>query len=450
MIDWQVVYVLGILFAVLALAVLSAYAWRFRYAELGPPFLLMTLSGLCWSAMVLLQAVLPPEVARLLLNIRHLFAALSPIALLWYVLMFTGQIRVSSGKFLAALSIIPIAGLLMLFGEGNSGWMLRDISFVRDGILTSAEHIAFGPFYWVFLAQAYLLTALSFAALLANSYRATPLMRGQILTVAVGIAAPVIANLLLLTQIVPRKFDPMPYGIVFMAGMIWWAHLRYKLFDLIPLARNVMVDAMLDCVLAVDAKGRIIDVNRAMSDLLKLPVALTLGRPLSDLGFEGGAESVATTPDRETLLALLSQIDAPVHRSTLTLGQRQFAPRVVPLPTRGNGSAGQLLVLHDVTERLRVEAEREASLAALKEALAQVKTLRGLLPICASCKMISNKVGNWQPIEEYIRENSEADLSHGVCPGCQARLYSDYLTPGSQGDLEQGKMHDGVSSDRRR
>ncbi len=417
----------------LALAVLSAFAWRFRYSELGLPLLLMILSGLCWSAMVLLQAVLPPEIARLLLNIRHLFAALSPIALLWYVLMFTGQIHVSSGKFLSALSIIPVAGLMMLFGEGSPGWMLREISFVRDGILTSAVHIAFGPFFWVFLAQAYLLTALSFAALLASSYRATPLMRGQILTVAVGIAAPVIANLLLLTQIVPRKFDPMPYGIVFMAGMTWWAHLRYKLFDLIPPARNVMVDAMLDCVLAVDAKGRIIDVNRAMSDLLKLPVALTLGRPLSDLGFEWGAASVASTPDREPLLALLSQIDAPVHRSTMTLGQRQFAPRVVPLPSRGNALAGQLLVLHDVTERLRVEAKREASLAALKEALAQVKTLRGLLPICASCKMISNKVGHWQPIEEYIRENSDADLSHGVCPGCQARLYSDYLTPGSQG-----------------
>ncbi len=230
----------------------------------------------------------------------------------------------------------------------------RGRSFVRDGILTYIEQIAFGPFYWVVVGQAYLLTALSFGLLLASSYHATPLMRGQTLALAIGIAAPVIANVLLLTQILPRKFDPMPYGLVFMACTLWWAQLRHKLLDLIPLARTVMVDAMLDCVLAIDAQGRIIDVNRAMAELLQLPVALTLGRPLSEMGFKWGG----ALPNRQPLLALLSATHAPNNSQTLSFGERHFTPRIVALPARSSAFAGRLLVLHDVTERLRIEADR--------------------------------------------------------------------------------------------
>ncbi len=76
----------------------------------------------------------------------------------------------------------------------------------------------------------------------------------------------------------------------------------------------------------------------------------------------------------------------------------------------------------DVTERRRREAEREKLITELKEAVSNVKTLRGLLPICASCKKIRNDKGYWQRIEVYIQEHSEADFSHGICPECAKRL----------------------------
>lgn len=49
--------------------------------------------------------------------------------------------------------------------------------------------------------------------------------------------------------------------------------------------------------------------------------------------------------------------------------------------------------------------------------------LRCLLPICAACKKIQNESGNWEPIESYIRDRSDADFSHGVCPDCARLLY---------------------------
>jgi sigma-B regulation protein RsbU (phosphoserine phosphatase) len=61
----------------------------------------------------------------------------------------------------------------------------------------------------------------------------------------------------------------------------------------------------------------------------------------------------------------------------------------------------------------------------LQDALAQVKKLSGLLPICASCKKIRDDEGYWQQIEGYIRTHSEADFTHGICPDCAVKLYPD-------------------------
>jgi response regulator RpfG family c-di-GMP phosphodiesterase len=59
----------------------------------------------------------------------------------------------------------------------------------------------------------------------------------------------------------------------------------------------------------------------------------------------------------------------------------------------------------------------------LQQALREVKVLRGLIPICASCKKIRNDGGFWQQIEEYIGEHSEAEFSHGICQPCLKKLY---------------------------
>ena len=61
----------------------------------------------------------------------------------------------------------------------------------------------------------------------------------------------------------------------------------------------------------------------------------------------------------------------------------------------------------------------------LREAATNIKTLSGLLPICASCKKIRNDEGYWDQIEEYITKHSEANFSHGLCPDCMQSLYPD-------------------------
>jgi hypothetical protein len=74
----------------------------------------------------------------------------------------------------------------------------------------------------------------------------------------------------------------------------------------------------------------------------------------------------------------------------------------------------------------RAEQLRNAVLADLKDALDNVRTLRGLLPICASCKKVRDDEGYWVQIEAYVRDRTEADFSHGICPDCMRKLYPEF------------------------
>jgi len=76
-------------------------------------------------------------------------------------------------------------------------------------------------------------------------------------------------------------------------------------------------------------------------------------------------------------------------------------------------------------EKKEAGEERKKLIHKLKEDLAEVNKLSGLLPICASCKKIRNEEGNWNQIEEYLRDRSEVKFSHGVCPECAKNLYPD-------------------------
>ena len=62
----------------------------------------------------------------------------------------------------------------------------------------------------------------------------------------------------------------------------------------------------------------------------------------------------------------------------------------------------------------------------LREALAQIKTLRGIVPICSSCKKIRDDQGYWNQVEVYVRDHTEAEFSHGLCPECMHKLYSEF------------------------
>jgi hypothetical protein len=82
-------------------------------------------------------------------------------------------------------------------------------------------------------------------------------------------------------------------------------------------------------------------------------------------------------------------------------------------------------ICRDITERKRAQQEREKLIKELQEALKEIKTLRGILPLCSFCKKIRNDKGYWEQVDVYIHKHSQADISHGICPECMKEHYPE-------------------------
>ena len=83
------------------------------------------------------------------------------------------------------------------------------------------------------------------------------------------------------------------------------------------------------------------------------------------------------------------------------------------------------MVQQQLAELRQAEEVREKLIRELQNALAEIKTLRGILPICSSCKKIRDDEGYWHQVEVYIRDHSEVEFSYGICPECAKRLYPE-------------------------
>lgn len=110
---------------------------------------------------------------------------------------------------------------------------------------------------------------------------------------------------------------------------------------------------------------------------------------------------------------------------TVNKGKKVFQAAVCPDFNANNEVETIISFMRDITKLKEVESEKDALIAELKLALAKIKRLEGFLPICSYCKKIRDDKGSWQQIEEYIRERSDAEFSHSICPECAKKHYPD-------------------------
>ena len=92
-----------------------------------------------------------------------------------------------------------------------------------------------------------------------------------------------------------------------------------------------------------------------------------------------------------------------------------------------DGRLVKIQIATDITDRKLLEAEREKLIGELNEAIKQIKTLSGIVPICMFCKQIRDDEGYWQQVEKYVAEHTAAQFSHGICPKCAEEHYGDLL-----------------------
>jgi PAS domain S-box-containing protein len=182
-------------------------------------------------------------------------------------------------------------------------------------------------------------------------------------------------------------------------------------------ARNEISDliqSIPDGFQALDQDFRLTFMNRASEGMLELSAEKLLGKTVWDQFPELGT-------DVEQLLRRVMLVRAPGFcESYYAPCGRWFSFHVSPF------REGISVLFRDISKRRNAEGERERLIGDLQAALAHVRTLRGLIPICAWCKKIRNDRGYWEQLELYLRNHSEADFTHGMCPDC-ARKHSEAL-----------------------
>ncbi len=191
-----------------------------------------------------------------------------------------------------------------------------------------------------------------------------------------------------------------------------------------------------DAIITVDQAGKIAFCNTAATNMFGYPAGKLIGKPISILMPQrfraaherGMARVVASGKSR--------LINETVELFGITKGGREF-PVELSLSTWQSGDETFYTgMIRDISERKQHEKELNRLVTSLKKSLAKVRQLSGLLPICAACKKIRDDKGYWNQIEAYIRDHSEAEFSHGICPECSQKLYPEYHR---QGRLNENK-----------
>jgi PAS domain S-box-containing protein len=168
--------------------------------------------------------------------------------------------------------------------------------------------------------------------------------------------------------------------------------------------------------------GQLVDVNPALAEMLvykdreklmNTPLQRLFARPLDFQKFRDELERQGSVKHFEILLrgADQSLYWADCHATVVR------DPKTHAVHYEGS--------LEDITERKKFEAAREHHISHLEQALSSIKNLTGLLPICSSCKKIRDEDGDWNQLEVYIQEHSQAQFTHSFCPDCARSLYPE-------------------------
>jgi PAS domain S-box-containing protein len=161
-------------------------------------------------------------------------------------------------------------------------------------------------------------------------------------------------------------------------------------------------DAAFEGIVFVDS-GIIIDANAAIGEIFGYPVSEIVNRPATDFIEPDDREKV-----KNTFVAGCSQ---PYETKGLKKDGTVFPIQISGKTFSYKGSIILVTAIRDLTELKKTEEE--------------IKILRGILPICASCKKIRDDQGYWNQIDKYIRDHSEAEFSHSICPECCKKLYPE-------------------------
>lgn len=390
----------------------AAIVWRYRRMPGARPLSLMLAATGLWALCDVLELSAATVEARRLISQIQYFGVVSAAPLFLHAAFgLSGRSAPLPALGVLAIWIVPVLTLLVAWTSHAHTWLWTAIRMPEGGLGPGIYE--YGFWFWVLAADHYVLSAIGLLVVARATRRVRRPFRASLALVALAIAIPWIGNIVYVFKLGPWPgFNWLGVSIIGSGLVLSWLAIRAGLFDVLPAAREALTELLSEGVLVVDDDGRVLMANTAARELTGLERG---GRP--------------PEPFRRLLAEPAGDPSSPVELEVPAGDQsRWLEARRGDVQDRWGEPAAHLLVVRDITSRKRVEQEREALIADLSQALGRIRTLEGLLPICATCKKIRDDGGTWKPLEAYFESHTDVEFTHGICPDC-SRDFFKAVTP---------------------
>lgn len=282
------------------------------------------------------------------INIEYIGIALIPAFWLLFCMQFTGFDKWLNKKTILLIFLLPAVTLLMVW---TNEW--HHLHYSRTSVTELEElfllNIEVGPWYIIHTIVFYMFLLAGFVLLLKRYFATNRIIKKQILFILTGAIIPWIANITYLAGIRPfEHLDITPYAFVITGIVISIGLIRFKLFELLPVAREKIIEEMNEGVLILDEQFQVLDLNPAMRHLLKPINKSVVGKSFFSI-----------FNDQESLFKLLRQKKSSILDLLIKIDRhtRHFEVNIKPLHNKKGLITGMFLIFRDITERKKNEAE---------------------------------------------------------------------------------------------
>jgi len=349
-------YMIPLLTVAAISAGVAIYVWPRRAASGGSALTLLALALMVWSAGYALE-IASTDLPTKLFWAKAQYPGIVTAPLFWLVLAvnhFCPYQRLTY-RHIAMLAIIPLITLALAFTTETHGlvWQHMGIEQVGGISVLVVEH---GPWFWVHLVYSYLLLLVGAAAILNSISRMRELYRSQAVALIISVLAPWLGNLLYFLGANPlAPLDLTPFAFTITVLGLTWSIFGFRLVNIAPIARDIVVESMADGLIVVDTHGYIADVNPTAQRMLGMPAAQAIGKRNTEV-FGDWQHLIDRYKDVEETLDQISVGEGEV--------QRWYQLHLTSLYDRRKQLLGKIVTIRDITEHKQIE-----------EALAQERNL---------------------------------------------------------------------------
>jgi PAS domain S-box-containing protein len=340
--------------------ILALYIWRNRRATGATPLALMMGLLFFWSVAYIMELASATLESKIFWNnISFIFIALTPLTWLVFTVEYTGYLRKwLSQNVLRALYIIPIVTIIVIYTPAFRPWFWVSQELVREGsfLLMSSEN---GWWYWnIHAIYSYVCLLLGFILLIRALLKWPKQYRWQMIWTLIAISIPWLANIVTIFKLLPIYIDLTPFAFSIMGIGLTFALVRHRMLDLVPIAREVVVEGMDDGVIMLDINNRVVDVNPAASAALGLATE-PVGRDV--------AETLSRWPHLAEKYKTLTQSKDEV-RLDGTETRRWLEFSRTPLADKKGTVIGSVIVIRDITQLKETQEVLQQARDAAEEA----------------------------------------------------------------------------------